>query len=136
MKKSNTSVAETRELAELNRLYRQLSRLSVRFAEAYRAADDDATMHDLSEKCRVLSAHFDELRGRIPRVKFDMVSGKYFFAERGGEEWYAVKVSRTDSAVLSVPARSEGEAEDRAKMEYARRCNVPLALLEAEVVSR
>ena len=145
MKKTNDN---TTKLNRLNKLFKKLDALSAKHEKAYRQYMAHPLgkpgWEDLNAKCEAISAdykkaskEFDALRSEMPRVKFDMRLGEYFYADTvDGDEMFAITVRRTDTFTVRLPARSVGEAEDKAKRMIAEQEKIPLRFLEAEDYSR
>ena len=138
----NTNLSNKAKLAKLNKLYREQKKLSEKIGGAYRKVMGDPKKSrdyydNIAKLGNSVSAEFDSLRRDMPRVKFDMAAGKYFYADAGhGEEMFAIKVKRNDCFYVTLPARSAGEAMDRAKRIVAEQNGVPLIFLDAEDYSR
>ena len=136
------TISNKAKLAKLNKLYREQKKLSEKTGAEYRKfmggkKQSCKEYEELEKKSRILSEQFDALRRDMPRVKFDMAAGKYFYADAGhGEEMFAVKVRRNDCFYVTLPAKSAGEAMDRAKQIVAEQNGVPLIFLDAEDYSR
>ena len=139
MKKTTNDNAA--KLAKLNRIYKNLSRYSDKFAAEYQKVKADKkrspkNFDRLDAKCKELSAEFEKLRSELPPVKFDMGLGEYFYAEVQGEEMFAIKVRPTNAYYVRLPARNLSEAVDKAKLMIAEQEKIPLSFLEAEDYSR
>ena len=136
------TICNKAKLAKLNKLYREQKKLSEKMGAEYRKVMGDpkrswVKCNGLDMRCEAVSEAFDSLRRDMPRVKFDMAAGKYFYADAGhGEEMFAIKVKRNDCFYVTLPARSAGEAMDRAKQIVAEQNDVPLIFLDAEDYSR
>ena len=145
MKKSNDNTAK---LNRLNKLFKKLDALSAKYEKAYRQymahplgkpgwEELNAKCEEIRAECKEVSKEFDALRTEMRRVKFDMRLGEYFYADTvDGEEMFAVVVRRTNTFTVRLPARSAGEAEDKAKRMIAEQEKIPLHFLEAEDYSR
>lgn len=136
------TISNKAKLAKLNKLYCEQKKLSEKIGAEYRkvqagAKSSTKDFDTLMKKCLEIANEFDDLRCDMPRVKFDMAAGKYFYADVGhGEEMFAIKVKRNDCFYVTLPARSAGEAMDRAKQIVAEQNGVPLIFLDAEDYSR
>ena len=114
--KTNKSIAMSgnreADLARLNELYAKYCRAHDRLMAEYDKAfaDMDDRFCGKRKATNLASAQFNLLRKRLPRTKFDMISGKYFYAEENGKEVFAVKVSREQSCIVYVTAKNAGEA--------------------------
>ena len=145
MKKSNDNTAK---LNRLNKLFKNLNALLAKSEKAYKQYMayplGKPGWEELNAKCEAISAdykkvakEFDALRAEMPRVKFDMRRGEYFYADTAtGEEMFTITVRRSDTFSVRLPARSAGEAEDKAKRMIAEQERIPLHFLEAEDYSR
>ena len=136
------TISNKDKLTRLNKLFKSLTFNWEQQGEKYKKAmnGDEASrevLPSIAEGIRDLSEQFDALRRDMPRVKFDMAAGKYFYADAGhGEEMFAIKVKRNDCFYVTLPAKSAGEAMDRAKQIVAEQNGVPLVFLDAEDYSR
>ena len=136
------TISNKAKLAKLNKLYREQKKLSEKIGAEYRkvqagAKSSTKDFDALTKKCLEIANEFDDLRRDMPRVKFDMAAGKYFYADAGhGEEMFAIKVKRNDCFYVTLSAKSAGEAMDRAKQIVAEQNGVPLVFLDAEDYSR
>ena len=136
------TISNKAKLDNLNKLYGEQKKLSEEMGAEYRKVMDGKKKsckeyEELEKKIRILSEQFDSLRRDMPRVKFDMAAGKYFYADAGhGEEMFAIKVRRNDCFYVTIPAKSAGEAMDRARQIVAEQNGVPLIFLDAEDYSR
>ncbi len=111
-KKSEAKAASVANLARLNELYAKYSRahdlLMAEYNKAF--ADLDDTFYGKKRAVKLSSAKFELLRKALPKTKFDMTSGKYFYAEENGKEVFAIKVSRELSCTVYVTAKNADEA--------------------------
>ena len=126
----------TTNINKLNRLYRLVATASERLVAASRGRKPQKDFDAAKNHVDKVSREFDALRAELPPTKFDMGSGKYFFAEEDGKEVFAIRVRRTDTFDVRVAAGSSGEAMDKAMMQIARENGIPLNCLEAEDFSR
>ena len=137
------TISNRDKLNRLNKLYCEQKKLSEKIGAEYRkvqagAKSSTKDFDTLTKKCLEIANEFDDLRCDMPRVKFDMAAGKYFFADTcfRGVEMFVVKVKRNDCFYVTLSAKSAGEAMDRAKLIVAEQNDVPLAFLDAEDYSR
>lgn len=101
-KKSEAKAASVANLARLNELYAKYSRAHDLLMAEYNYGKKRAV--------KLSSAKFELLRKALPKTKFNMTSGKYFYAEENGKEVFAIKVSRELSCTVYVTAKDAEEA--------------------------
>lgn len=132
--------SDAARLAELNRRFKKYEsaaeKLSAEYAKAFAEMDD--RFCGIRKAAEVARANFNLLRQALPKTKFNLATGEYFYANEDGKEVFAVRVRKTFSHVFTVCAKSSAEAE--AIAEKMAKAN-PQALqgsvvLEAEDVSR
>lgn len=109
---TTAKAASVANLARLNKLYSKFCRAHDNLMKEYGAAcaEMNEKLCGKMRSARFASNQFNLLRKALPRTKFDMTSGKYFYAEENGQEVFAIKVSRELSCTVYVTAKDAEEA--------------------------
>lgn len=126
-------------LNRLNTLFADYRAAHNRYLEKFKSGMKQATAkaETAGQTAEKAGRKFDEFRATLPRTKFDMVADEYFYAEDDGQEVFAVKVSKTKSCVLRLPARNAEAARAMALEAVAYDPSVlTKSDVSAEIVSR
>ena len=112
MKTKDEIEAMDRDLETLNGLLGKYKKAHDRLCAAYKKeqAEMDERLLSLRKCADLASAKFELFRKKMPRTKFDMSTGRYFYAEKDGKEIFKIKVVRSTSTVMTMVSDSEEEA--------------------------
>ena len=112
MKPKITEDEMDRDLETLNTLLAKYRKAHAKLCAAYskEQAEMDERLLSLRKCANLASAKFELFRKKMPKTKFDMSTGKYYYSEMDGKEIFKIKVVRSTSTVMSMVASTEEEA--------------------------